>query len=126
MKSFSPRRSRFGHARPTLVLAVLAATSLSACGGANEDGTQGAGTSEPSASAPLATPSSEQPAATGDGTPIRISSGATSIAAKLLDTATARDLAEQLPLTLTVRDHNNAEKSAPLPRELSLDGAPDG
>jgi hypothetical protein len=31
-----------------------------------------------------------------------------------------------LPLTLTFRDHNNVEKTAPLPRELSLNGAPDG
>jgi hypothetical protein len=31
-----------------------------------------------------------------------------------------------LPLTLTFRGHNNVEKTAPLPRELSLDGAPEG
>ena len=46
--------------------------------------------------------------------------------ARLHDNATARDLAAQLPLTLTFRDHNNVEKTAPLPRELSLDGAPEG
>jgi hypothetical protein len=27
---------------------------------------------------------------------------------------------------LVFRDHNNVEKTAPLPRKLSLDGAPDG
>jgi hypothetical protein len=129
MKSFSPRRSRSVHARPALVLALLAAMSLSACGGADEDGEQGASTSETRTSAPPtppATTSGEQAAATGDGTPIRISAGETEITARLLDTATARDLAGQLPLTLTFRDHNSVEKTAPLPRELSLDGAPDG
>jgi hypothetical protein len=40
--------------------------------------------------------------------------------------ATARELAAQLPLKLTFRDHNNVEKTAPLPRELSLEGAPEG
>ena len=43
------------------------------------------------------------------------------LAARLLDNATARDLAAQLPLTLSFRDHNGVEKTAPLPRELSLD-----
>src|SRR4051794_33334979 len=119
MKSFSSRRSRVVHARPALVLALLAAASLSACGGVDEDAEQGAGTSEPSTSAPSAPPattSGEQAAATGNGTPIRISAGETQITARLLDTATARELAEQLPLTLTFRDHNNVEKTAPLPR----------
>ena len=32
----------------------------------------------------------------------------------------------QLPLTLAFRDHNNAEKTAPLPSALFTDGAPDG
>ena len=48
------------------------------------------------------------------------------LTARLYDNATARDLAAQLPLTLTFRDHNNVEKTAPLPRELSLEGAPEG
>jgi hypothetical protein len=48
------------------------------------------------------------------------------LTARLHDNATARDLAAQLPLTLTFRDHNNVEKTAPLPRELSLEGAPEG
>ena len=48
------------------------------------------------------------------------------LTARLHENATARDLAAQLPLTLTFRDHNNVEKTAPLPRKLSLDGAPDG
>jgi hypothetical protein len=57
---------------------------------------------------------------------MRITFGDTELTARLDDNATARDLAAQLPLTLTFRDHNNVEKTAPLPRELSLDGAPEG
>jgi hypothetical protein len=103
---FRPRRSRPARRRRTLILPLLAAMSLSACGGADEDGDQDAGAS--------------------DGTPIRITFGTTELTARLHDNAPARDLAAQLPLTLTFRDHNNVEKTASLPRELSLDGAPDG
>lgn len=61
-----------------------------------------------------------------DGTPIRISFADTQLTGRLLDSATACDLVAQPPLTLTFRDHNNVEKTAPLPRKLSLDGAPAG
>lgn len=44
----------------------------------------------------------------------------------LFDNATARDLASQLPLTLTFRDLNGQEKISPLPRKLSVDGMPAG
>ena len=67
----------------------------------------------------------EEPGAP-EGTPIRITFGDTELTARLHDNATARDLATQLPLTLTFRDHNNVEKTAPLSRELSLEGAPEG
>jgi hypothetical protein len=101
---FSRQRSRPARRRHALVLALLAAMSLSACGGADEDGDAGV----------------------SNGTPIRISFGDTELSARLHDNATARDLAAQLPLTLTFRDHNNVEKTAPVPRELSLDDAPAG
>ena len=110
---FSPRRPR----RYALVLALLATISVSACGG-EEDGDQAAGV--PDVSTPTPSPSQSR------GAPIRITFGDTELTARLHDSATARDLAAQLPLTLTFRDHNNVEKTAPLPRELSLDGAPEG
>ena len=93
-----------------VVFALLAAVSLSACGGDDDDR---------SATAPR---SPSIPA----GTPIRISFGDTELSGRLDDNATARDLVAQLPLTLTFRDHNSVEKTAPLPRELSIDGAPEG
>ena len=126
---FSPRRSRPARRRHALALALLAAISLSACGGADEDGDQAAGAPDASTPSPSPSPSpasGEQDAGASDGTPIRITFGDTELTARLHDNATARDLAAQLPLTLTFRDHNNVEKTAPLPRELSLDGAPEG
>jgi hypothetical protein len=127
--AFSPRRSCPARRRRTLVLALLATVSLSACGGADEDGDQATGAPDASTPAPSPSPSpasGEQDAGASDGTPIRITFGDTELTARLHHNATARDLAAQLPLTLTFRDHNNVEKTASLPRELSLDGAPEG
>jgi hypothetical protein len=126
---FIPRRSRPARHRHAFALALLATISVSACGGANEAGDQAAGA--PEASTPVPSPgpspaSGDQDAGASDGTPIRITFGDTALTARLHDNATARDLAAQLPLTLPFRDHNNVEKTAPLPRELSLDGAPEG
>jgi hypothetical protein len=127
---FSFRHSRRPRCRRYLLaLALLATLSLSACGGGDEDGDQatgapGAGTPDPSPS-PGPT-SGDQDADSSEGTPIRITFGDAVLAARLHDNATARDLAARLPLTLTFRDHNNVEKTAPLPRKLSLEGAPEG
>jgi hypothetical protein len=121
-----PRPARGGH---THVLALLAVVSLSACGGSDDHGDQDASTPDAAASArsPSPTPDSrERDAGASAGMPIQISFGDTELAARLLDNPTARDLAAQLPLTLTFRDHNHVEKTAPLPRPLSVDGAPAG
>ena len=122
-----PRQPR--RRRNLLALALLATISLSSCGGRDKDGDRatgasGAGTPEPS---PTPSPASgDQDATSSEGTPIRITFGDTELTARLHDNPTARDLAAQLPLTLTFRDLNNVEKTAPLPRELSLEGAPEG
>lgn len=113
--------------RNALVLALLATVSLSACGGNEEDGDQAAGA--PDASAPSTSPgpaSGDQNASAPASTLIRVTVGDTELTARLHDNATARDLAAELPLTLTFRDHNSVEKTAPLPRELSIEGAPEG
>jgi len=126
---FSPRRSRqAGRRRHALALALLATVSLPACGGADDDGDQATGAPGTSTPAPSPSPtaSGDQDDSSSDGTPIRISVGDTELTARLHDNATARDLAAQLPLTLNFSDLNNVEKIAPLPRELSLDGAPEG
>ena len=99
-----------------MALALLAALSLTACGGA-----------ESSDSTPLTTTTTTtEPADRSDGTLIRITIGDATLTGRLNDNATARDLADQLPVTLTVRDHNRAEKTGPLPRQLSTDGAEPG
>jgi hypothetical protein len=90
-----------------LVVALLAALSLPACGGA-------------SPGAP------DDDARASQSRAVRITFGDAQLTGRLDDNATARDLADQLPLTLTFRDHNDVEKTAPLPRELSIDGAPAG
>ena len=57
---------------------------------------------------------------------IRITIGDRTINAKLADNATAQDLVDQLPLTLTFRDFNHLEKITDLPRRLSMNGVPEG
>jgi hypothetical protein len=59
-------------------------------------------------------------------TPIAITIGDIVIAGRLADNPTARDLAAQLPLTLTFKDFNQVEKIAKLPRRLSMDSVPAG
>ncbi len=115
--------------RNGLVLALLTTISLSACGSDDEDSDQAAGAPDASAPVPWAgqrTASGDENASASDASPIRISFGDTELTARLDDNATARDLATQLPLTLMFRDHNGVEKTAPLPRELSLEGASEG
>src|SRR3712207_1370165 len=85
--------------------------------------------SSPDPRAPAPAPSTFSAAPTPADEPtiaIRVLIGDTVIPARLNDTATARDLLTQLPLTLTVRDFNGVEKIAPLPRALSTEGVPPG
>ena len=101
--------------------------SMSSCGGADKDSTKDDNRSQARTRPPSPTPtSSERKAGPSDSTPVRITCGDTELTARLHDNAPARDLAAQLPLTITFRDHNSVEKTAPLPRELSIDGAPAG
>ena len=61
-----------------------------------------------------------------EGTPIRIRIGDAVLDGRLRDNPTAQDLIAQLPLTLEFRDLNGLEKIARLPRELTMDGVPEG
>jgi hypothetical protein len=65
-------------------------------------------------------------ASIAEGTQIRITIGDAFLDGRLWDNPTARDLIAQLPLTLEFRDLNGVEKIARLPRELTMDGVPDG
>ena len=57
---------------------------------------------------------------------ILITIGDRTFTAQLADNPTARDLVDQLPLTLRFRDFNRVEKIAELPRPLTMDGVPAG
>ena len=59
-------------------------------------------------------------------TPIRVAVGDQVFSAELYDNPTARDLADQLPLTITVDDLHGLEKTGRLPRALTTDGVPAG
>jgi len=63
---------------------------------------------------------------TAGETQIRVIIGDTVLTGRLWDNATARDLAAQLPLTLTFSDYNELEKIASLPQKLSTDAMPAG
>jgi Cyclophilin-like family len=60
------------------------------------------------------------------GMEIRILIEGTALAATLEDNAASRDFVAQLPLDLTLEDHNATEKIADLPSRLSTEGTPEG
>jgi hypothetical protein len=57
---------------------------------------------------------------------IQITIGDQRFGATLEDSAAARDLAAQLPVTVDMVDHGGVEKTGPLPSPLSLQGQPEG
>ena len=92
---------------------------------------------DPSAAPPTRSPSgsqetprpSSQPTRSStqeDAMRIQITIGDQQFQATLDDSAAARDLAAQLPLTVEMSDHGGVEKTGRLPSPLSLDGQPAG
>ena len=57
---------------------------------------------------------------------IQITIGEQRFDATLSDSAAARDLLAQLPVTVDMADHGGVEKTGRLPSPLSLDGQPEG
>ena len=57
---------------------------------------------------------------------IQITIGEQRFGATLSDSAAARDLVAQLPVTIDMVDHGQVEKTGPLPSPLSLEGQPEG
>ena len=57
---------------------------------------------------------------------IQISIGEQRLEATLSDSAATRDLVAQLPVTIDMVDHDEVEKTGPLPAPLSLEGQPEG
>ena len=109
------------HLRSAVVVhGALAALLLTACGGAPPP--------RPELNSPAAptTGAADATAASADQTAFRVVIAETVLTGHLFDNAAARDLAAQLPLTVTFRDMNGVEKTAPLPRKLLVDGMPAG
>lgn len=71
------------------------------------------------------TPATSTRPATG-AIPIRVTVGDRVFTAELYDNPTAHDLADQLPLTVTMDDLHRLEKTGPLPRALTTEGVPAG
>src|SRR3954465_8668480 len=96
------RRLRTAVPRHALVIAFLAVMSLSSCGGADKDGAEGDNRAEARTRPPSrAATAREHDGGSSGSTPIRIAFGDTELTARLHGSATARDLAAQLPLNLT-------------------------
>jgi hypothetical protein len=102
----------------TLAMVVFTAA---ACSGTDSNSPAGTSSSQPEQSQ-AGQPATEE----SDVTTIRIIIDNRPINARLAANATAHDLADQLPLTLTFRDFNHVEKIAELPRPLTMDGVPEG
>lgn len=111
------------HLRSAIVIPIaLVALLLNACGETPLSPPESDAPGAPTAAARTA----DDTDASADGTAFRIVAGDTVLTGHLFDNAAARDLAAQLPLTVTFSDLNGVEKSAPLPRKLSVEGMPAG
>lgn len=121
------------------MLAAVLVTALTACtagpAAPKSDGATGTGRPSPdptgsstdSSAESRPTPSAATSRAASPGvTPIRVTVGDQRFAAELYENPTARDLADQLPLTLTVDDLHGLEKTGRLPRALTTRGVPAG
>jgi hypothetical protein len=114
------------------VATVLAAAIAAGCGDNTAPRTHGRQT-ETSASTglgggPTGTPNASNSRSKPESSDmkIRITIGGQRFSADLRETAAARDLVAQLPVTVNMLDHGGVEKTGPLPAGLSLDGQPDG
>ncbi len=81
-----------------------------------------------SSSSPSASPNTGRTAAVKEENSMRIkiTIGGRRFGARLSDSAAARDLVAQLPVTIEMVDHGRLEKTGALPSPLSLQGQPKG
>ena len=87
---------------------------------ANTSPSAGSNPSAPASPTPGDTPEKEK------GVKIQITIGEQRLGATLTESAAARDLVAQLPVTIDMVDHGQVEKTGRLPAPLSLEGQPDG
>ena len=108
--------------RTLLATALSTVVGLAGAGCADTETGALSTTSPSTASNP--TPTSKSPQ--DDRMTITITIGEHRFHATLADSAAARDLIAQLPVTIEMTDHGGVEKTGPLPSPLSLDGQPEG
>ena len=100
------------------VVVAIASWALVACGTAEAP--------DPQPTAPTTESTKATEPAQESDMKIEIRIGDQRFRATLDDSAAARDLIDQLPVTVNMSDHGGVEKTGRLPSELSLDGQPDG
>ncbi len=83
-------------------------------------------TSDHESGTPAASPEATPVATPVGNTAVTITYGNIVVAGELWDNSTAQDLISLLPLELTFSDYNAVEKTARLPRALTMDGVPAG
>lgn len=109
----------FARARVLIAYLLAAAVLTAGCSAAETTGIIGTSSA---AAGPTAAPTTEESTMTD----IRLTIAGQAVTARLSDNPTARDLAVQVPMSLTFRDLNSVEKIAMLPRPLTTDGVPEG
>lgn len=119
------------HPKTTLSAGLPALVMITALGAACADSTPMPAPAPNPATATVPTTSPSTPRSTHDHTEahpmqIQITIGDQQFGATLDDSAAARDLAAQLPVTVDMVDHGGVEKTGPLPSPLSTDGQPEG
>ena len=132
-------RRRTPHTPGLILPLVLVALSVAAACSADPgpaarsgDATAGRSPAEPGPSAsgpgsPSSVPARPSASSKASGsTPVHVTVGDRTFDAELYDNPTAHDLADQLPMTVTMDDLHRSEKTGPLPRPLTTDGVPRG
>lgn len=121
----SATRGRNIAARAHTVVAGTALAASMTLAGCADDPVAPARTDDPVSPARTDEPTNA-PTRREDSMQIHITIGQQHFGATLDDSAAARDLLAQLPVTVDMVDHGGVEKTGPLPRPLSLEGQPDG
>jgi hypothetical protein len=105
---------------------VVTACSSGSEGTASQSATPASSSASGDSASAAASSAPNPNQSSSDGTPIRVTIGGTVLTGRLWDNATARDLIDKLPVTVEFSDHQNMEKTGPLPEELSTQGMPAG
>ncbi|WP_245873331.1 cyclophilin-like fold protein [Streptomyces phaeoluteigriseus] len=109
-----------------VVPAAALLLGMTACTDDSPPASASSSSSEPASPQASTAPAATTPTGRTTAMNIRLTLDGHPVAATLNDSPTARDFVAQLPLTLSLRDLNQAEKIADLPRKLSTSGAPEG